>query len=177
MLYKPSFRCHCGEKIERADWNIFSSRRFCNVCKEENKGFEILAKLAVVGALLLPPSVAGGFLRTGKDEPLQKTSFVQTSKTPSAAKVTRELDSPLRSPEVIHNKEVGASPVLPGNSSTEIGKQPRNQKITSEAEVFYCGAATKKGTGCTRKVKTKGNCWQHSARAVSSSVSRPAAGS
>ncbi|MEJ7847569.1 MAG: hypothetical protein WKF92_05730 [Pyrinomonadaceae bacterium] len=164
MLYKPSFCCHCGEKIERADWNIFSSRRFCDVCKEENKGFELLAKLAVVGALMLPLSVAGSLLGTAKDEPLQKTSFVQTNKMPSAPNVKRELDSAVRNSEVINNKGVAASPALPENSTTEIGKQPRNQKITSEGEVFYCGAATKKGTACTRKVKTKGNCWQHSAR-------------
>lgn len=174
MLYKPSFCCHCGEKIERADWNIFSSRRFCNVCKEENKGFEILAKLAVFGALLLPLSIAGSFLKTGKDEPLRKTAFVQTDKTPFAPNVNREVKSALRSSEVISNKDVAASPE---NSATEVGKQPRNQKITSEGEVFFCGAATKKGTPCTRKVKSKGSCWQHSERAVSSSSSKQSSGS
>ena len=29
------------------------------------------------------------------------------------------------------------------------------------ARYYYCGAATKKGTPCTRKVKGGGRCWQH----------------
>ncbi|MEO6588559.1 MAG: hypothetical protein ABIP06_04450 [Pyrinomonadaceae bacterium] len=28
-------------------------------------------------------------------------------------------------------------------------------------KVYYCGAATKKGTPCSRKVKGGGRCWQH----------------
>lgn len=178
MLYKPSFCCHCGEKIEPADWNIFSSRRFCDVCKEENKGFEILAKLAVVAAFLLPLSVAGSFLRTGDTESgqAQTVSLVQTAKKPPAPDMNRVAQSASRNPEAIDNKDITGLPSSTENPVPEIGKQPQNQKITSEGEVFYCGAITKKGTACTRKVKTKGYCWQHSARTVSISTGKPAAG-
>ena len=35
MLYKPNFCCNCGEKIERANWSVITSRRFCDVCQED----------------------------------------------------------------------------------------------------------------------------------------------
>jgi hypothetical protein len=50
------------------------------------------------------------------------------------------------------------------NTSTkpQINEQPHPEKRTSDEPVFYCGAITKKGTPCTRRVKTKGTfCWQH----------------
>ncbi|HEY2866891.1 MAG TPA: hypothetical protein VGJ02_07355 [Pyrinomonadaceae bacterium] len=35
-------------------------------------------------------------------------------------------------------------------------------KVTEVDAVYYCGAATKKGTPCTRRVKRAGErCWQH----------------
>ena len=177
MLYKPSFCCHCGEKIERSEWNIFSSRRFCDVCKEENKGFELLARLAVVAAFLLPLTVAGSFLRTGKQEEVQRVSLVQTNKKPSSSELKREAQSALQYPEAVDNKDVPGAAVLPRVREPEIGRRPKNLEITPEVEAFYCGAVTKKGTACTRKVKIKGYCWQHSARAVSITAVKPAAGS
>jgi hypothetical protein len=48
------------------------------------------------------------------------------------------------------------------SSKPQINEQPHPEKRTSDEPVFYCGAITKKGTPCTRRVKTKGTfCWQH----------------
>ena len=45
---------------------------------------------------------------------------------------------------------------IPQNSSTET--------------VYFCGAMTKKGTSCTRRVRVKGRCWQHTGQPVASEV-------
>ncbi len=175
MLYKPSFCCHCGEKIDKADWKFLSSRRFCDVCKEENKGFELLARLAVAGALLLPVAVVGSLLATGKDETVQTVSSVQAGRKPASLQVNREIHSALGNSESVNNRDIAGSRAVQETRTAEIGKQPQNPKIALEGEIFFCGAVTKKGTACTRKVKIKGNCWQHSARSVSMAVGRPAA--
>jgi hypothetical protein len=46
-------------------------------------------------------------------------------------------------------------------SSEMPGREP-NPEI--EERNFFCGAATKKGTACTRKVRGGGRCWQHKGR-------------
>ncbi|MFL6469071.1 MAG: DUF5763 domain-containing protein [Pyrinomonadaceae bacterium] len=53
------------------------------------------------------------------------------------------------------------SPDLLVNDNRQINEQPKREKTTSDETVYFCGAITKKGTPCTRRVKTKGFCWQH----------------
>jgi hypothetical protein len=37
-----------------------------------------------------------------------------------------------------------------------------NERPTEQEEVVYvCGARTKKGTACQRRVRSPGRCWQH----------------
>ena len=45
---------------------------------------------------------------------------------------------------------------LKSNVSPEVSVEP----------VYYCGAQTKKGTSCTRRVKDAGRCWQHTGQPV-----------
>jgi hypothetical protein len=40
-------------------------------------------------------------------------------------------------------------------------EQPQVSGIASDEPVYFCGAMTKKGKPCSRRVKTKGRCWQH----------------
>jgi hypothetical protein len=39
-----------------------------------------------------------------------------------------------------------------GELTKQINEQPKKEKGTSDETVFYCGALTKKGTPCTRRV-------------------------
>lgn len=165
MLYNPSFCCHCGEKIQAADRNLFSSRRFCDVCKEENKGFEILGRIAVLAALLLPLSILGGFLRANDSVTTAASQFARPVKAAEQMNVEvpgRQLSN---APETTAAKKLALEAV---SDSGEPNLDQKGKKLISgsppNTQVFYCGATTKKGTLCTRKVKAKGNCWQHSAR-------------
>ena len=47
MLFRPSFCCNCGERIERAEWSIRDSRRFCDLCSTDFTVQEILPKLII----------------------------------------------------------------------------------------------------------------------------------
>lgn len=162
MLYKPSYCCHCGEKIERADWKPWTSRRFCDVCKVENKGYDLLARSFFGGGLILALLGVGGYLQKSKSDPgsSQKNPGLQMSKKSLIA------DSPSISANIKTDRgnSVDESAALPRALGEERGKQTPSSKTISEAPVFYCGAMTKKGTPCTRRVKVKGNCWQHAGR-------------
>ena len=164
MLYKPSFCCHCGEKIERVDWNVFTSRRFCGVCESENKTYDLVPRVIMLGAFLLALFGAGGYIKKSGAETPQKAALLQQSKKPTADDVKRDTVAAQNVGQTIANQDVNGLILATQNAVEESGKQPGKQKILIAGSAFYCGATTKKGTPCTRKVKTKGYCWQHTPR-------------
>src|SRR5262245_16558828 len=71
MLFRPSFCANCGEKIERAEWSIWTSRRFCPVCESEFKGHDLVPR-AVVGLGVVAGVLGlGSYLRSGSAAEMQ----------------------------------------------------------------------------------------------------------
>lgn len=135
MLFKPKYCCNCGEVIERLDWGIKTSRRFCEICETE---FVIEEWAATVVAVL---AVLCGVFGTAW--------LMRPAPPPVAAVVTDALRTDL-SPRASDKK----SDVADGG--------PKAPEKESEKRAFMCGAPTKKGTACTRRVAANGErCWQH----------------
>ena len=158
MLYRPAFCCNCGEKIQRDEWRLWTSRRFCPLCETEHKGIDLLPRALICLALVMtvfgfaayvrrPPKVAGA------EEVIR------------SAQLRSNLKSPASSNEIESNSNPTTNTSVPANltnvAAPQISEQPKREKTTSDETVYYCGAITKKGTPCTRRVKTKGFCWQH----------------
>jgi hypothetical protein len=40
-------------------------------------------------------------------------------------------------------------------------KKAETRVVEAAEKVYFCGAQTKKGTLCSRRVKNGGRCWQH----------------
>ncbi len=164
MLYKPNFCCNCGEKIERAKWTVLTSRRFCGICETEYKGIDYLPRAAVVAASVIMLLGAASYLRSGNPDRPERPRSEATQKRQIAGSATAKADisagsaSPKSEASGTTTKEIAnsGSPAVEANS---LQRQPV-QKTSTEA-VYYCGALTRKGTACTRRVKTKGRCWQH----------------
>ncbi len=161
MLFKPNFCCNCGQKIERAEWGILSSRRFCEVCSVENRKHDwfpraivlvgVLAGIFGVGVWLGgPPSSPAVPLATSRDERLPKLKVSETNRSGIKAvePATESNSVPTTAAEL--------SPQFAGpEKATAENRSPGEP-------VYYCGAMTKKGTPCSRRVKVKGaRCWQH----------------
>src|SRR4051812_35164589 len=68
MFFRPSFCAHCGEKIERSDWGVFSSRRFCQVCESEFKGVDLIPRVIVGAGVLAGVLGLGAYIRSGNAE-------------------------------------------------------------------------------------------------------------
>lgn len=154
MLYKPKYCCNCAEKIERVDWNLLTSRRFCDVCATENKRHDQLPRATVAGGVLSIMfglgTLFGGISTT--DRPVQT---LNSSPAQFKSEGPSEPQPPARN---------GLSSVTPsdtGKVSPEAARTAEeNQRRTDK--VYYCGALTKKGTPCSRKVKSQGaRCFQH----------------
>src|SRR5262245_18894700 len=65
MLFRPSFCANCGEKIERTEWRIWTSRRFCQVCETEFKGQDLIPRAVVFVGVFAGVLGVGGYLKSG----------------------------------------------------------------------------------------------------------------
>ena len=130
-MYRPNFCCECGNKLIRLRWHFWTSRRFCNVCARRFKKERFVPLLVTFLSL-----ISSGYLLGRTRRPMPPPLIIE-----------RRLDSPLN-----NSQSRSASPS--GTSATTTTN-------TIEADVYICGARTKKGTPCSRRVHGPVRCWQH----------------
>lgn len=160
MLFRPKFCANCGGKIERADWRLWTSRRFCQVCEIELKEYEILPK-AIGVALSVITIVAVGISFSSRSQTSDLRELKQESKKETALERHSEPANTIA--------QVVAAPVneiQPGirNLASTTGQQKlveKKPKIEIDEVPSFCGAETKKGTPCSRRVKGATRCYQH----------------
>jgi hypothetical protein len=149
MFFRPNFCSNCGERVERARWGVFTSRRFCQVCESEYKGQDLIPRAIVAGGLIFGIFGLGAYLKSGPaGEGLAFRERVSPVETVSA-KTTHspELASPAQS------KPQQLADVTQRQAEPPV-------KVVAE-EQYFCGAETKKGTPCSRRVKGNVRCYQH----------------
>lgn len=169
MLYKPTYCCNCGDKIERAEWRIWDSRRFCQLCETEHKAGDLIPRVIVGLGIVLGVFGFGSFFKEGSGRPAADTrERISVRSLKPAVPSSTDRDSANSDSTTVTLSESGN--VRDRTSETGAGydetaperKQQTNiGGVSSHGEVFYCGAPTKKGTPCSRRVKKKGRCWQH----------------
>lgn len=165
MLFRPSFCANCGERIERADWKPWTSRRFCEICELEFKGQEWIPRIIVFGGLLLAVFGCGSYLQGSRssDSPVVKQPRklveqpVQTAQTPNIAPVGNTGSTTPETPGKLEQRNQTSASGITGAEKTPA----KVQKTVDSGPIYYCGAATKKGTPCSRRVKGNTRCFQH----------------
>ena len=162
MLFRPSYCAHCGESIERLYWTLLTSRRFCQVCETQFKGYDLAVRGVVTIGFLIGMLGFGSYLQS---RPSQRSSLVavkqqvRESRTQPAKKPANDnaqISSNQTELEVPSRK---AAPPL----SPPVQRAPAPPTvIRSVADPsYFCGAETKKGTPCSRRVKGNIRCYQH----------------
>jgi hypothetical protein len=138
-MYRPNFCSECGHKLLRLRWHFWSSRRFCNDCARRLRKARFMPLL--IGSISL---LASGYFVGRARRPLPPPLIIE-----------RRADSPLADNQ----------PPPPGSTPATITASSGNaatQTATSPHEpVYICGARTKKGTPCSRRVHGPVRCWQH----------------
>lgn len=175
MFYKPTFCCNCGEKIERASWSLWSSRRFCELCETEFKGHDMVIRIVVGFGMVM--GVFGLSSYFGLGRPVEQNAPLPR---PIAADISQPLrlrEPVVREDQVRYSTDAGVSDteknvttngraeldeLLPPQEQIRDDKGGRRAERSPEQPVYHCGARTKKGTQCSRRVKLRGaRCWQH----------------
>ncbi|MDX6269908.1 MAG: hypothetical protein QOD28_1131 [Acidobacteriota bacterium] len=146
-MYKPNFCAECGGRVARVRWRAWTSRRFCDGCDRRFRRGRVTRALAACVALLGAGYVAGRAMR-----PAPPPLVIERG-APNSPALASQL-STVAGKETTANTNARA-PVY-GADGTE------SERPTDPAEVVsVCGARTKKGTPCSRRVRGTGRCWQH----------------
>lgn len=132
-MYRPNFCCECGNKLIRLRWHFWTSRRFCNLCARRFRKERFVPLLITFLAL-----ISSGYLLGRTRRPI-----------PPPLTIERRSDSPLNS-----SPSGSSLASAPGTTASTTAN-------TIEADVYICGARTKKGTPCSRRVHGPVRCWQH----------------
>lgn len=160
VLYTPNFCCNCGEKIERIEWNLLTSRRFCIACSSEKKAHDILPRFAVAaGALALMFGLGSLWTGSGRAEPV-------LTEQPVGIKSSAQPTAPAQPSVTVDDTRSEAIPLQNARAQEQARTSNSGAAVERKnADGYFCGALTKKGTPCSRKVKAKGmRCFQHEGR-------------
>jgi hypothetical protein len=138
-MYKPNFCAECGTKVLRLRWHFWTSRRFCNDCARRLRRARLKSALLAALALVSVGYVAGRIRRPAAPPLI----------------IERRADSPL------NDSEPGRPPLQAATESGVNSTEPQNSPTSVDEAVYLCGARTKKGTPCSRRVHGPVRCWQH----------------
>jgi hypothetical protein len=143
-MYKPRFCVECGEKVMRAHWYLWTSRRFCQYCSRSSLKSRLLTA-AVISIALIGGGVLAGRAMREPAPPLIIQSTQGFTLSPQSI--------PARSP---------AKPAVAPSEMARAGDPTIVNPAANSAQVTYiCGARTKSGTPCTRRVHGNVRCYQH----------------
>jgi hypothetical protein len=147
-MYKPNFCTECGERIARSRWHLWTSRRFCSACAPRFRTARIVLPL-VAGTSFFTLGLGAGHAVRPATPPL----ILERREPTVAATQTAPPTTPARTK--MENVPVQQSSREPDGGVTQ-ERPPASSEIVS-----ICGALTKKGTPCQRRVRGTDRCWQH----------------
>ena len=141
-MLRPNFCSDCGTKIIRLHWHPWTSRRFCASCSQRLKKERLTLPL-VAGIALFGIGLAAGRAARSPTPPMiiERSAALPPANGGNEAKVEPATENP--------GMNVSASP------ATE------SQQLRSSETVYICGARTKKGRPCSRRLPEAVRCWQH----------------
>lgn len=177
MFYKPTYCCHCGEKIDREKWGIKDSRRFCESCASEFVLKEWIPRAIVFGGILALLFGFGTLLVRKPEKPLNVTTAPASSNQAQNQKSQQLLSNAnvqnsVSSVNTANNtawqtqRQNSSDPNRAENLRLQTAEKSADKQNAPTEAVYFCGAQTKKGTPCSRRVKGGGRCWQHAGQAA-----------
>lgn len=164
MLFRPSFCANCGEKIERAEWNLWTSRRFCDLCASELLGHDILPKIAVGIGVLATIVGFGAYLKSSPER--VDLPIVKKRSTDNSNAGVKVAPTGPNTVSVASSTGADIASATPLTAARTLAALPQTKpdavtRPSAEESQYFCGAQTKKGTPCSRRVKGNVRCFQH----------------
>lgn len=151
IMYQPNFCAECGERIARARWHVWTNRRFCPQCEPRFRSARMLLPLLAGAVLFIVGLLAGRAVRTAPP-PLLVIERGQPSIAPTQTAQTLPAQP---------NAKRESQPATAARAAPKTDSAAIELAGDSSETIYICGALTKKGTPCRRRVRGTGRCWQH----------------
>jgi hypothetical protein len=152
-MYRPNFCAECGERVLRERWRAWTSRRFCPLC-EKRHGRAWVRPLAACFLIACAAFAAGRLMR-----PQPPPLTIERRELPLPALLAphpRGANGAAQSGTLSQPAPQTQTPAQYGPDGTALERPTDPFEVVS-----ICGARTKKGTPCSRRVRGTGRCWQH----------------
>jgi hypothetical protein len=141
-MHVSNFCVECGERLTRKGWRALIGGRFCVSCSHGLGKYPWARSLATVVLIALSAFALGRYLRPA----------------PPPLIIQRAANSPLSDLPVNLNPAAR----VPGDNSVARQSDGASNMGSIDDTVYVCGARTKKGTPCRRRVHLAGErCYQH----------------
>ena len=146
-MYHPNFCAECGAQLKRRGWRVWSGRRFCQICARRLGRRSFAGRLVIVALIAILAFVLGRSLRA----PIPPLIVQRSANSPLS-------DLPVNLNDIA--KSNNQNPKAPNGVQQSYGDNSTNGP--ADDVVYLCGARTKKGTPCRRRVHYAGErCYQH----------------
>jgi hypothetical protein len=143
-MYRPNFCAECGERLARKSWRALFSGRFCVACARRLGRIAIARPVLILAITAISSFALGRYLR-----PPAPTLLIQ-----------RAANSPL-SDLPVNLKDTERTTNRKASDSTNQNAAALKPQAADEP-AYICGARTRKGTPCHRRVHAAGErCFQH----------------
>jgi hypothetical protein len=143
-MYRPNYCAECGASLKRKGWGGWVNRRFCDDCARQSNQAGFARSLAAVIIIVIAAFALGRYLRPA----------------PPPLIIQRPANSPLSDLPV--NVNDTARPANRGETGPPTEKAATLKVKSADDALYICGARTKKGTPCHRRVHFAGErCYQH----------------
>ena len=141
-MYRPNFCAECGERLTRRGWRALIRARFCGDCVRRLGRNGWVKAIATISIVAVSAFAVGRYLR-----PQAPPLLIQ-----------RAANSPLSDMPVNLNDSARAANHRDSIRPNAGDLNPQ----TADDQAYICGARTKKGTPCHRRVHAAGErCFQH----------------
>ncbi len=138
-MYRPNFCAECGERLARRGWRAWISARFCGDCARRLGRAGLIRALIILAITAAAAFTLGRYLR-----PAPPPLLIQRAANSPLSDLPVNLSESTRTTNRINS----TNPVAAVSDAAEPG--------------YICGARTKKGTPCHRRVHVAGErCFQH----------------
>ena len=140
-MHHPNFCAECGAQLKRKGWCVWQSRKLCEDCARRLGKYRVSRPFTVIAVMAISAFTLGRYLR-----PAPPPLIIERASNSPLSDLPLNLDEPARK----------------SNHEDHSTKDPSRVAQFTDDTVYICGARTKKGTPCRRRVHFAGErCFQH----------------